>query len=393
MESLDEFRSRVRMWLADRFEPRDPARDDDRVDIISRAPDGHRALIGGAIALQRDLASAGFIGLRHPVEYGGGGLPGDYDRVVAEELARVDCPSIRPLSIGMALVFPTLSQHGTEQQKRRFLPRLLAGDEVWCQLFSEPDAGSDLVSLRCRAHRDGDAWVIDGQKVWSSIAADAQFGILLARTDPAAASPHAGITMFILPMDRRGVTVRPLVDIAGGHHFNEVFLESVVMGDHEVIGEVNRGWQVATGTLSGERGAYTGGSGAGRRRRQVAAAMAVSPSGGGSIARQRAVDVAARELLLELLVERIMSGAALNGHPAAGSLVKMAAGNLEQLSAEVVIDLLGAGGVAWSCDDRDGDIASHILNAARQSTIAGGTHQIQRNLIGERLLGLPREPK
>jgi alkylation response protein AidB-like acyl-CoA dehydrogenase len=390
MESLDEFRNRVRTWLSERFEPSDPTRDDDRVDIISRAPDGHRSLIDGAISMQRQLAAAGFIGLRHPTEYGGGGLSGEHDRVVAEEMAVVDCPSIRPLSIGMGLVFPTLMQHGTEAQKRRFLPRLLAGDEVWCQLFSEPDAGSDLVSLRCRAQRDGESWVIDGQKVWSSIAADAQFGILLARTDPAAASPHAGITMFILPMDRRGVVVRPLVDIAGGHHFNEVFLESVVMAEDEVIGEVNRGWQVATGTLSGERGAYTGGSGGGRRKRQVLAAASEPRS---TVTRHRAVDVAARELMLEWLVGRIVAGAVLGGNPTAGSLVKLAAGNLEQLSADVVLGLLGAQGVAWLPDDRDGDISSHILNAARQATIAGGTHQIQRNLVGERLLGLPREPK
>jgi alkylation response protein AidB-like acyl-CoA dehydrogenase len=393
MESLDEFRGRVRSWLAERFEPRDPSRDDDRADIISRAPDGHAALIGGAISMQRQLAAAGFIGLRHPVEYGGGGLTGQYDRIVAEEMAAIDCPSIRPLSIGVSLVFPTLMQHGTETQKRRFLPKLLAGEEVWCQLFSEPDAGSDLVSLRCRARRDGESWVIDGQKVWSSIAADAQFGILLARTDPEAASPHAGITMFILPMDRAGVTVRPLVDIAGGHHFNEVFLESVVMADDDVIGEVNRGWQVATGTLSGERGGYTGGSGGGRRMRQVLAALATAGRSDGVVDRHRAVDVAARELLLEWLVGRIAVGAVLGGNPTAGSLVKMAAGNLEQLSAEVVIDTLGAAGVAWEAGDRDGDIASHVFNAARQATIAGGTHQIQRNLVGERLLGLPREPK
>ncbi len=393
MESMDEFRSRVLGWLTEHYAPRDPNRDDDRVDIIARAPDGHQALVDGGIAMQRQLAAAGFMGLKHPKEYGGGGLTAAHDQIVAEEMQRFECPSIRPLSLGMGLALPTLLKHGSEAQKRRFVPKIIAGEEVWCQLFSEPDAGSDLVSLRTKATRDGDVWVVSGQKVWSSMAAEAQFGIVLARTDPTADTPHAGITMFILPMDRAGVTVRSLVDIAGGHHFNEVFLDSVEMTDDEIVGELNKGWQVATGTLSGERGGYVGGSGGGRRKRQVVAALAVSPAGAGPVERQRAVDVVARELLLDWLVVRVLVGTVAGGNPVAGSLIKLAAGNLEQLASEVVIDLLGPAGVAWASDDRDGDIASHILNASRQATIAGGTHQIQRNLLGERVLGLPREPK
>jgi alkylation response protein AidB-like acyl-CoA dehydrogenase len=393
VESMDEFRIRVRGWLAGNYVPRDPNRDDDRVDIIARAPDGHQALVDGGISMQRQLAAAGFMGLKHPTKYGGGGLTAAHDQIVAEEMQAFECPSIRPLSLGMGLALPTLLKQGTEEQKQRFAPKIIAGEEVWCQLFSEPDAGSDLVSLRTRATRDGDVWVVSGQKVWSSMAAEAQFGIMLARTDPTAATPHSGITMFILPMDRVGVTVRSLVDIAGGHHFNEVFLESVEMTDDEILGELNKGWQVATGTLSGERGAYVGGSGGGRRKRQVIAALASSPRGAGPVERQRAVDVVARELLLDWLVARVLAGTVAGGNPVAGSLIKLAAGNLEQLASEVVIDLLGASGVAWASDDRDGDIASHILNAARQATIAGGTHQIQRNLLGERVLGLPREPK
>jgi alkylation response protein AidB-like acyl-CoA dehydrogenase len=393
VETMDEFRSRVRGWLAGNYLPRDPNRDDDRVDIIARAPDGHQALVDGGISMQRQVAAAGFMGLKHPTEYGGGGLTAAHDQIVAEEMQAFECPSIRPLSLGMGLALPTLLKHGTEEQRQRFAPKIIAGEEVWCQLFSEPDAGSDLVSLRTRATRDGDVWVVSGQKVWSSMAAEAQFGIMLARTDPTAATPHSGITMFILPMDRVGVTVRSLVDIAGGHHFNEVFLDSVEMTDDEILGELNKGWQVATGTLSGERGAYVGGSGGGRRKRQVMAALASTPGGAGPVERQRAVDVVARELLLDWLVARVLAGTVAGGNPVAGSLIKLAAGNLEQLASEVVIDLLGPAGVAWASDDRDGDIASHILNAARQATIAGGTHQIQRNLLGERVLGLPREPK
>src|SRR5215211_4683549 len=165
----------------------------------------------------------------------------------------------------MHLAAPTLLAAGSEEQRRRYLPALVRGEEQWCQLFSEPDAGSDLVSLRTRAHSDGDHWVVDGQKVWSSYASHAHFGLLLARTDPLASKPHVGITMFILPIDAEGVSVRPLVDIAGGLHFNEVFLEGVRIDARSVIGEVNKGWSVAQTTLGGERSGYMGGSGDGRR--------------------------------------------------------------------------------------------------------------------------------
>ncbi|MCU1388677.1 MAG: acd [Ilumatobacteraceae bacterium] len=393
MDDVDAFRARVRAWLADRYPLRDPDLDDDRVDIIARAPNGHEAMISGAVTLQRDLYAAGFIGLGLPVAYGGHGLPRAYDAIVAEELSRVDCPSLRPLSIGMGLALPTILGAASEEQKRRFGPALISGQEVWCQLFSEPDAGSDLVSLRTRAVPDGDSWVVSGQKVWSSLAADASFGMLLACTDPDAAKPQAGITMFILPMDRPGVTVRPLVDIAGGHHFNEVFLQDVVLDASDVMGEVNRGWQIANGTLTGERSNYVGGSGSGRRRRQAERAMRLAGKRVDPAARQRVVDVMARERMLEMLVGRIGAGSVLGGNSAVGSLVKLAAGTLEQVAAEVVIDASGMSGIAWASDDRQGDLAAHGLHASRQATIAGGTHQIQRNLIGERLLGLPREPR
>lgn len=396
--SETQFRSNVRAWLSERFSPRDPQHDDDRVDIITRTRDGHRALIDRAVGLQGDLHSAGFVGCRLPIEYGGQGLTRRHDEIVAEELSLVEAPTMRPLTIGMSLVLPTLMGAGSHEQCLKFLPRLVSGQAIWCQLFSEPDAGSDLVALRTTAVRDGESWVVSGQKVWSSLASDASYGILLARTDPHAAKPHTGITMFIIAMDLPGVTVRPLVDIAGGHHFNEVFLDEVVLGDSDVIGEVNRGWQIANGTLSGERSGYLGGSGNGRRRRQTEAALDRSALRHNLVARQRVADVVARELILEWLAARIEAGGintatAQATNPAVGSLVKVAAGNLEQRSAELVIDLLGAQGIAWAGSDRDGDIAAHSLNASRQATIAGGTHQIQRNLIGERLLDLPREPR
>ncbi len=247
MITIDDFRAEVRAFLAARYELRDPEADDRRQDTIARTPDGHEAMVARAQELQRALASAGLSGVHIDVAYGGRGLTHAHANVVEEELRRYEAPSLRPLGIGMHLAAATLLAAGSEEQKLRYLPPLIRADEQWCQLFSEPDAGSDLVSLRTRAVRDGDEWVVDGQKVWSSYAADAHFGLLLARTDPAAPKPQVGITMFILPMDAPGVTIRPLVDIAGGRHFNEVFLEAVRLAG----GRSHRRCQQGLGRLAG----------------------------------------------------------------------------------------------------------------------------------------------
>jgi len=392
LPDLDAFRAEVRAFLAPRYPVRNPQADDERDDTIGRVPDGHQAAVDAARELQQALASVGLSGMHIAVDYGGRGLPRDYQQVVDEELRRLDAPSLRPLGIGMHLAASTLLASGSEVQKRRYLPPLVRAEEQWCQLFSEPDAGSDLVSLRTRAVRDGDEWVIDGQKVWSSYASDAHFGLLLARTDPHV-KPQVGITMFILPMDAPGVSVRPLVDIAGGRHFNEVFLQEVRLGDDMVLGEVNAGWGVSQGTLGGERSGYMGGSGKGRRHRQLLRAAERAGMRDDPVMRQRMARTISEERILEWVRDRFVAGTLAGGHPAAGSMMKLAAGTLEQQVAELVADLSGPGGMAWEPGDRDGDIVSHNVNASRQATIAGGTHQIQRNLLGERVLGLPREPK
>jgi alkylation response protein AidB-like acyl-CoA dehydrogenase len=197
--------------------------------------------------------------------------------------------------------------------------------------------------------------------------------------------------MFVLPMDAPGVSVRPLVDITGGQHFNEVFLEGVRLGPEHVIGSVNEGWTVSQGTLAGERSGYMGGSGGGRRRRQVVAAARRSGRLGDPVMRQRMVRVVTAERVLEWLRDRYVGGVLCDGHPAAGSMMKLAGGSLEQDCAELVADLTGAAGQAWG--DPDGDVPAFDLAATRQARIAGGTHEIQHNLLGERVLGLPREPR
>lgn len=389
-ESLESFRSRVEAVLAANYVLRDASIDDERLDIIGRLPNGHDAALRAALDLQKVLADAALTGLTLPEEYGGRGLTADHQAVLNDLLERYDAPSTRPLGIGPNLAFHTLMRDGTADQRPRYLPKIASGEERWCQLFSEPDAGSDLVSLRTHAIRDGDEWVCTGQKVWSSYADGADFGLLLARTDPDSDRPHTGITMFVLPMDRDGVSIRSLVDIAGGRHFNEVFLTDVRLGNDAVIGEVNRGWQVAAGTLGGERSGYLGGSGNGRRHRQVVALGRRHHRFGDPVARNAAVSIIAEERILEWLRDRIGVGQVAGGNPAVGSLIKLAAGNLEQKVAELNIAFAGAVGIAWDVDDIDGDVEAHHLCAARQATIAGGTHQIQRNLIGERVFGLAR---
>lgn len=393
MIEVEEFRLHIRAWLDARYPLLNPDADDERLDIISRPGEGHDHMVHEARELQKALFEGGFAGVDLAEEYGGRGLTRAHAKMVAEELARYDTPTLRPLGIGLSLAKATLLATGSDDQKRRYLPPIVTGEEQWCQLFSEPDAGSDLVSLRTQAELDGDEWVINGQKVWSSFASDAHFGMLLARTDPDAPRPHLGITMFILPMGAVGVHVRPLVDIAGGRHFNEVFLEDVRVGGNAVLGEVNQGWSVSSGTLGGERSGYMGGSGNARRQRQVISAARSAGKLHDPTARQRMAAVISAERILELVRDRFATKTLCDGNPAAGSMLKMAAGSLEQQCAELIADLGGAAAQAWSPLDRDGDIASHGVNATRQARIAGGTHQIQRNLLGERVLGLPREPR
>lgn len=387
---VEAFRSEVRSFLEARFEPLDPLTDDRREDIITRAPQGEKPLVDAAVALQRELADAGLAAAHVPTEYGGRGLTPAHHKVLEIELRRFDAPSLRPLRIGMHLVLGTLLRSASDEQKGRYVPKLVRAEEQWCQLFSEPDAGSDLAALRTRATAIDGEWVLNGQKVWSSYAARADFGLLLARSDPESAKPQVGMTMFVLPMDAPGVTVRELVDITGGRHFNEVFLEDVRLGPEMVVGEVNAGWAVSQGTLGGERSGYMGGCGGGRRGRQVIGAADKAGKLADPAVRERIARVVTAERVLEWVRDRYAAGSLCAGHPAAGSMMKLIAGTLEQTSAELVADIAGPAALAWPVDDVDGDIPAHDLNATRQARIAGGTHEIQRNLLGERVLGLPR---
>ncbi|MDQ1431031.1 MAG: hypothetical protein QOF40_1633, partial [Actinomycetota bacterium] len=239
-----EFRSEVRAWLQDHAKPRsgsgDWSRSQDHPDYVERCKEWQHTLYEG-----------GWGALTWPVEYGGRGLSGWHQAIFNQEAAHFDV-STGVFAVGIGMCGPTLIAHGSEEQKQRFLPALIRGEEVWCQLFSEPEAGSDLAGLKTRAVRDGDEFVVNGQKVWNSGAHHSDWGILLTRTDPDAPK-HKGITYFLVDMRTPGIEVRPLVQITGHAHFNEVFLTDVRIPAKNVVGEVNAGWGPTHTTLANER--------------------------------------------------------------------------------------------------------------------------------------------
>ena len=296
-----------------------------------------------------------------------------------------DAPDLYPYMVGVALVAPVIEQFGTPAQKERWLPTIRNGDEIWCQLFSEPDAGSDLASLSCRAVRDGDQWRVTGSKVWSSRAHYSKWGLLLARTDPSAPK-HAGITAFGVDMTAAGVEVRPLRQMNGDTHFNEVFLTDVLVEDGWRIGAEGEGWSVATATLMHERGSIGGGYGI--RVDEVAALARSHGVRPGTVEYQRVASVIADLEVSRLTVQRARAAAEAGRVPGPeGSGSKLRMSSTFKALGDLALDLAGPAGVVG-----EDDWLTFFLTGPSLS-IRGGTDEIQRNIVGERVLGLPREPK
>jgi len=342
------------------------------------------------------LYDAGFFGLTWPKEYGGQGLTAEHQRVFNEEMARYpDVPVGELVTVGICA--PTLLDFGSEEQKRRHIPRMLRGDETWTQLLSEPGAGSDLAGLQTRAVRDGDQWVVNGQKVWTSGAHLSQFGILIARTNPEVPK-HSGLSMFIVDFSLPGITVRPLRQMTGEAHFNEVFLDDVHLPLDALVGAENDGWRALTRMLMHERvaiGAGTGGSRMGRdmfgdllalaRKRGVDQLPAV---------REALVDLYTKEKLLAWMGQRMRAEAAAGKPPGPeGSLAKLANAILSRTATSLGMLIGGPGAQAWEPEDPEGGDLAHQVTFSPMTGIAGGTSEIQRNTIGERVLGLPKEPQ
>jgi alkylation response protein AidB-like acyl-CoA dehydrogenase len=339
---------------------------------------------------QGELYRGGWAGITWPKEAGGrGGTPIEA-ALFAEEQSRFGV-SNGAFAVGIGMAGPTIIGHGTEEQKRRYVDAMLRGDEVWCQLFSEPGAGSDLASLATRAVRDGDTWIVNGQKVWTSGARQSDRAILLARTDPDQPK-HRGITFFVVDMKTPGIDVRPLRQINGGYHFNEVFLTDVAVPHDNVIGAVNDGWRVTMTTLMNERTLIGGGS-HGMTARDVMRLARERGVADDPRLRQKLVELYIRGETLRFLGYRTRSDMAAGRPPGPeSSVAKLINGKRGSDLSELALEVLGAGGMLADHDGPDDGFWTSSMLSSRASRIGGGTDEVQRNILAEHVLGLPREP-
>jgi len=367
------FRDELRAWLRDNPPgERPPGGDEDAVFAWQRD-------------WQRRLHEGGWAGVHWPAEFGGRGASLTETAIFFEELGRARAP-LPANVLGLLLGGPTLMVWGTDEQKERYLPPILSAEEIWCQGFSEPDAGSDLASLKTRAVRDGDGWVVTGQKVWTSAAQYAKWCMLVARTDPDAAK-HKGLTYFLMGMEQDAVQVRPLKQITGGAEFNELFIEEARIPDANVVGGVGNGWKVALTTLMNERAGLAFFLQV--RLRQQLDGLFEAAASSGALDDPRVADTLGdlhvRTEVLRLMAWRGLSAIETYGQPGPeGSLGKWLWSETNQLLVQAAADIVGAealtAGTPWAYE----------LLRARGNSIEGGTTEILKNIVAERVMGLPR---
>lgn len=384
------FRQQVRHWLEENIPKKRPETLDERR------------------AWHRKLYEAGYLGMGWPKEYGGQEARPMEQAIVGEELARANAPaSLNGLGIG--IVAPTLIHHGTEHQKQEHVSKILTADELWCQLYSEPNSGSDLASLQCRADVNGDEFIINGQKIWTSGAYNADWGILLARTDRSAPK-HQGISCIMLDMHQPGVEVRPLKQISGSSEFCEVFFTNVRVNADNLIGEMNAGWRIAQTTLSYERGGnvlsrvvrlqemYS---------RMIEVCKTLKRNGKPAIedpnVRQKLGEIYAEIEVLRYAALRLLSRLEKGQRPGPeASISKLHYSELDKHVQELFLDILGPYGLqtggqpqefALHADSDFGEAGSWAYSFfwSRAGTIYAGSSEIQKNILGERVLGLPKE--
>ena len=389
---LGAFREEARRWIGENLDRRPPAtRRGVRTETM--APE----VIAASRALQRRLFEAGYAGISYPKKYGGRGLTMEHERVFREEAVGHLTPDFGGAgAVTFGAIGRSLLAHASQSFLDRHIPRILAGEELWCQFYSEPEAGSDLAGIRTSATRDGDCWVLSGSKIWSTGAYYADWAMCLARTDWDAPK-HRGLTWFAVPTDAAGLTIRQIAQIDGSSGFCQEFLDEVVVGDGDVIGEINQGWSVAQTMLVYERGAGEMGATTLEPRALapdlVALARKVGRTGDPtvrqSIARAHVNDFAQYHLG-KRIAARLASTAAPD--PGVAAYGKLASGTLAPIRARLALEIGGGEALLWHRDDAAaGEHAVNYLNG-RMTAIAAGTNEVQRNGIGERVLGLPREP-
>ncbi len=380
------FRQAARAWLVENLNPLVVEQSQGSLlssPTIDDLPEARR--------VQQLLVDGGYAGISWPREYGGRGGSVIDELIFDQEAADFHMP-VDIFVIGTHLVGPTLITHGTPEQQDRFLPRILDGSDVWCQLFSEPEAGSDLAGLRASAREDGDDWIVNGQKVWTSGASTSNWGIMPVRTDPTVPK-HRGISYFAVDMESEGVTVRPLRQMSGHEHFCEVFLDDVRIPATNLIGDLNGGWNVTRTTLQNERHM----TGASHGAVNFDSLLSLARDSGRltddvlePVVRQRLVDVYIDGEIIRLLGLRTMSALFQGKEPGPeSSVAKLAVATMVRKAADLALELTGPGGTVHSGDDDlDGWLDFFLMAPALR--IAGGTDEIQRNILGERVLGLPR---
>lgn len=378
---LDVLRAEIRAWLEEQLRGRfaglrgagGPGREHER--------------FAERLAWNRHLAEHGWTCVGWPREYGGRGLSVAQQVVFHEEYARANAPA-RVNHLGEELLGPTLIAYGTGAQKERFLPGIRSVTELWCQGYSEPGAGSDLASVATRARLDGDAWVIDGQKIWTSMAHEAQWIFVLARTD-AGSRRHEGLSFLLVPLDQPGVEVRPIEQLTGGAEFNEVFFTGARTAADLVVGSSGDGWRVATALLGFERGVSTLGQQVGFAR-ELDDLIEIARVNGSMDDPVIADRLAAAYVDLEVMRANAVRALEEDQPPSVGKLVW--AGWHRRLG-ELAMQVAGAGGLTLDAGSGEPDRWQRLFLFSRADTIYGGSDEIQRNILAERVLGLPREPR
>ncbi|HET8930103.1 MAG TPA: acyl-CoA dehydrogenase family protein [Acidimicrobiales bacterium] len=384
------FRAEARAWLTHQLDgPHAVVRD-------RGGPGDEHALFDKRLAWEHTLAEAGWTCVGWPTEFGGRGLSLHRQVIWFEEYARAGGPG-RLGHIGETLLGPTLIHFGNADQQARFLPGIVAGDDLWAQGYSEPDAGSDLANVATRAERDGDDWVITGQKVWTSLAHWARWAFVLCRTDRDAPK-HKGLSYLLVPLDQDGVEIRPIRQISGASEFNEVFFEGARTSVANTVGAPGDGWKVANGTLAFERGASTLGQQL-RFTNEFDALVATARANGAiddPVLRQRLTDAWLRLRIMRLLMLRVLSATESSLAPAA-MVTKLYWASWHRDLGELAMGVLGAAALDWSAHDIDDPERltpfHQLFLFSRSDTIYAGSNEIQRNIIAERALGLPREPR
>jgi alkylation response protein AidB-like acyl-CoA dehydrogenase len=381
------FRDDVRVWLSEHLVGEfaelgasgGPGREHEGFDVRRR--------------WEKLLGEAGWTCLGWPKEHGGRAATLEEQVIFNEEYVRAGAP-VRVGHFGEGLLGPTLIELGTREQQQRFLPPIRRGEELWCQGYSEPDAGSDLANVKTRAERDGDEWVVTGQKVWTSNAHTSDWCFVVARTDPASMR-HAGLSYLLVPMDQPGIEVRPIVQMTGTSEFNEVFFDGARTAGSNVVGEVGDGWRVAMATLAFERGVATLGQQVGFAREFDAIVSLARQHGraGDPVMRQRLAYAFTGLRLLRFNALRTLHSIADGTPGPEASISKLQWATWHRDLGELAMDVQGMDATIADGDGYDLSTLQRLFLFTRADTIYGGSNEIQRNVIGERALGLPREPR